>query len=75
MAALRRSQAKSVGAKLLSHIIKLHYNWKYVFLRPTIQEIVERYKQKFGGSACASASSSVVAAPAVAPVATPAVAP
>ena len=43
MAALRRSQAKSVGAKLLSHIIKLHYNWKYVFLRPTIQEIVERY--------------------------------
>ena len=26
-----------------------------------------KYKQKFGGSACASASSSVVAAPAVAP--------
>ena len=35
----------------------------YVFLRPTILEIVERYKQKFGGSACASGSSSAVAPP------------
>ena len=32
---------------LLSRIVKLHYNWKYLFLRPTIQEIVDRYNAKF----------------------------
>ena len=69
------SQATFAAPTLQQRMVKLHYNWKYVFLRPTVEEIFERYKQKFGGSACASASSSVVTAPAVAPVATPAVAP
>ena len=45
---LSASQAKSVGPELLSRIVKLHYNWKYIFLRPTIEEIVKRYNEKFG---------------------------
>ena len=34
---------------LLSHIIRLHYNYKYVFLRPrpTMKEVVARYNAKF----------------------------
>ena len=41
------SEAKSTGPTLLSRIIKSHYNWKYVFLRPTVGEITERYLAKF----------------------------
>ena len=40
-------QAPLAGPTLLSRLVKLHYNWKYLFLRPTIQEIVERYNTKF----------------------------
>ena len=40
-------QAPHAGAPLLSRIVKLHYNWKYPFLRPSIKEIVERYNIKF----------------------------
>ena len=25
----------------------LHYNWKYAFVRPTMDEIIERYNAKF----------------------------
>ena len=32
---------------LLSRMGRLHYNWKYLFLRPTIGEVVKRYLEKF----------------------------
>eukprot|EP00966_Prymnesium_polylepis_P246485 5700809-Prymnesium_polylepis.1 len=25
-------------------MVKLHYNWKYEFVRPTVDEVCERYK-------------------------------
>ena len=34
-----------MGATLLERMIKLHYNWKYVFLRPTMKEIIKRYNE------------------------------
>ena len=45
------NEARSVVAKLLERIVKLHYNWKYVFLRPSMAQIIARYKVKFGGDA------------------------
>ena len=32
---------------MLEHMVKLHYNWKYAFVRPTMDEIIERYNAKF----------------------------
>ena len=52
-------------------MMKAHYNWKYTFLRSPVEEISERYKQKFGGS---TSSAPIVAPPAVAPVVAPVVA-
>ena len=40
-------EAKSAGHKLVSRITKLHYDWKYKFLHPTNQQVVERYNKKF----------------------------
>ena len=40
-------EVKSTAPKLISRMVKLHYNWKYEFLRLTIKEIIERYNQKF----------------------------
>ena len=40
-------KAKSAGHMLLSRMVRLHYNWKYPFLRPTIEEVVKRYLEKF----------------------------
>jgi len=41
------AEAPSTGAELLSRMVKLHYNWKYLFLRPTMSQIIERYNLKF----------------------------
>ena len=40
-------EAKSTGPTLLQRMTRLHYNWKYEFLRPTIESVVARYKLKF----------------------------
>jgi hypothetical protein len=40
-------EAKFVGPKLLQCMVKLHYNWKYAFLRPTIEEVCTRYTAQF----------------------------
>ena len=40
-------EAKSAGHVLLSRMVRLHYNWNYPFLRPTIEEVVKRYLEKF----------------------------
>ena len=42
----------------------LHYNWKYEFLRPSIEEIVKRYKLKFHSVHAAFAAAPAPAAPA-----------
>ena len=39
--------ACGAGPDLLEHMVKLHYNWKYAFVRPTMDEIIERYNAKF----------------------------
>ena len=40
-------EAKSAGPVLPKRMVRLHYNWKYAFLRPTVKEIIERYNKKF----------------------------
>ena len=39
-------EAKSAGSQLIQQMGRLHYNWQYEFLRPSVQEIVKRYNQK-----------------------------
>ena len=41
-------EAGSAGHVLLRRMIKLHYNWKYFFIRPTVEEVCERYLAKHG---------------------------
>ena len=53
-------EAKSTGPTLLQRMVKLHYNWKYPFLRPTIESVVQRYNQKFGFQASSSSSAALV---------------
>ena len=36
-------EAKSAGPTLSSRIVKLHYNWKYKLLRPTMKAVIARY--------------------------------
>ena len=45
-------EASSAGhVQLLRRMIKLHYNWKYFFIRPTVEEVCARYLAKHGGRA------------------------
>ena len=39
-------EAKSARPVFLRVMIKLHYNWKYAFLRPSNKEVTDRYSQK-----------------------------
>ena len=53
---------------LLRRMVKLHYNWKYKFVRPTVEEVCARHKIKHaqGGGArqvAAPAPAAEVAAP------------
>ena len=41
-------EAKSAGPVLLQRVVKLHYNWKYKFLRVPMQAITTRYNKKHG---------------------------
>jgi len=69
------TEAKSLGPKLLERMIKLHYNWKYNFLRPSMEEIVKRYNEKFRPTKAAAASTSTAAPAMAAPAPAPAPAP
>ena len=40
-------QATNTGPVLLKLIIKLHYNWAYPFLRPSVLEVVKSYGEKW----------------------------
>ena len=42
-------EAKSTGPTLLRRMVQLHYNWKYTFLRPSIEQVIRRYKEKWPG--------------------------
>ena len=41
-------EASSADHVLLRRMIKLHYNWKYIFIRPTAEEVCARYLAKHG---------------------------
>ena len=41
-------EAKSAGPILLQRVVKLHYNWKYKFLRPPMKKIITHYNKKHG---------------------------
>ena len=77
------SEAPSTGAKLLQRMVKLHYNWKYPFLRPTMEKIIGRYNLKFrptsldpaAALAPSPAPGPTAAAPAPAPAPAPTPAP
>jgi len=62
------AEAPSTGAKLLSRMVKLHCNWKYLFLRLTMAQIIERYNLKFHESPAGAAPVDATAnAPTTAP--------
>lgn len=68
-------EAGSAGHRLISRMVKIHYNWKYTFLQPTSKQIIDRYNQKFRPSvyakmvaaAAASTSTSTAASSSSAP--------
>ena len=39
-------EAEKASADLLRRIVRLHYAWKYPFLRPPVAEVVNRYNAK-----------------------------
>ena len=58
-------EAPGTGATLLSHIVKLHYNWKYKFLQPTNKEVIKRYNDKFRPTVAARLDSAAAVAAAI----------
>jgi len=67
------AEAPSTGAELLSRMVKLHYNWKYLFHHPTMSQINERYNLKFHESLAGAARVDATANdPTAAPTAAPA---
>ena len=68
------AEAPSTGAELLTRMVKLHYNWKYLFLRPTMAQIIDRYNIKFHGSPAGAAPADATAPTAAPTAAAPAVA-
>lgn len=65
-------EAESTGPTLLQRITKLHYNWKYPFLRAPNAEVVQRYKKYHGGNSVAMPVAMPVAGPSAAAAAEPA---
>ena len=54
-------QGSTSGSTLLQRMIKLHYNWKYEFVRPTLKEVVDRYHEKFKANTMFVAEASAAA--------------
>ena len=46
----------------MSRMVKLHYDWKYPFLRPKVESVVKRYNLKFGNVAPQAQTAEAVAA-------------
>ena len=57
-------QGGTAGSTLLERMVKLHYNWKYKFVRPTLEEVVDRYHEKFKASNTMFVAEASAAAPA-----------
>ena len=56
-------EAPSTGPAMLKIVVSLHYNWKYSFLHPTLNEVTERYNQKWPrGKASRNVTEAAVAA-------------
>ena len=53
-------------------MVKLHYNWKYPFLRPTMEKIIGRYNLKFRPTSLDPAAALAPDPTAAAPVPAPA---
>ena len=68
-------EAPLTGARFLAYLIKLHYNWKYSFLHPTDEEIIERYDHKFRPTVVAKRAAAAAKRPAAPDAAPPAAAP
>jgi len=54
---------------------KLHYNWTYIFLRPSMEEMIKRYNEKFRPTTAVAASTSTAAPAMAAPAPAPSPAP
>ena len=54
-------QGGTAGSTLLERMVKLHYNWKYEFVRPTLEEVVDRYHEKFKANTMFVAEASAAA--------------
>ena len=64
-------EAKNTRPTLLRRMVKLHYNWKYEFLRPSIKQVEARYLEKWPrGTAGQTAAAAKRATEAVAAAAT-----
>ena len=65
-------EAGSAGPVLIACMVKVHYNCTYIYLRPTVKQVIERYNKKFRPTmyakmqAAATASAAAAAAAAVA---------
>ena len=53
----------SAGHVLLRRMVKLHYNWKYKFVRPTVEEVCARYTVKHAQGGARPAGAQQVAPP------------
>ena len=40
-------EARTASPTLVSSMVKLHYNWKYTFLSPTVKQVIELCNKKF----------------------------
>ena len=56
-------EASSAGHVLLRRMVKLHYNWKYKFVRPTVEEVCARYTVKHAQGGARPAGAQQVAPP------------
>ena len=54
-------EAGSARPTLLRRMVKLHYNWKYSFLRPSLKEVEDRYLVKWPRGKTAATAASVAA--------------
>ena len=60
-------EAKNTRPTLLRRMVKLHYDWKYEFLRPSIKQVEARYLEKWPrGTASQTAAAAKRATQAVA---------
>ena len=60
-------QVHGRGHVLLRRMVKLHYNWKYKFVRPTVEEVCAPYKIKHAQGGARQVAAPALAAEVAAP--------